>query len=135
MASALRAGSVYFALVFAAGFVLGAIRNFVILPRLEPHLAVLIELPVILVICWFAAKWTVEKFSVPAIAADRLAMGVVAFVLLMLADTILATAGFGRTLAGHLRSFAAPEGAIGLAGQMLFALFPYLLMRRSAVDD
>ena len=135
MALALRAGFVYFALIFAAGFILGTLRIFVILPRFGPSLAVLIGLPVILAICWFGAKWIVEKFAVPAVVADRLAMGVIAFVFLILAETILATAGFGRTLTGFLRSFATPEGAIGFAGQMFFALFPYLLLRRSAVDD
>lgn len=135
MALALRAGFVYFALVFTAGFVLGTARIFVLLPRFAPSLAVLIELPVILAICWFAAKWTVGKYTVPAVVADRLAMGVSAFVFLMLAETILATAGFGRTFAGFLSSFATPEGAVGLAGQMFFALFPYILLRRSAVDD
>jgi len=135
MALALRAGFVYFALVFAAGFVLGAIRIFFIVPRFAPSLAVLIELPVILAICWFAAKWTVEQFAVPAIAADRLAMGAIAFAFLMLAETILATVGFGRTFAGFLKILATPEGTIGLAGQMFFALFPYLLSRRSAIDD
>ncbi len=114
---------------------MGAVRIFVILPRFAPSLAVLIELPVILAVCWFAAKWTVEKFAVPAIAAHRLVMGAIAFVLLMLAEAILATAGFGWTIAGFLGSIATPEGAIGLAGQMFFALFPYLLLRRSAVDD
>ena len=135
MALALRAGFVYFGLVFAAGVFLGTLRVFVILPRLGPTLAVLIELPVILAICWFAAKWTVENFTVPAAVADRIVMGAIAFICLMIAETILATAGFGRTFAGHLRSFATPEGSIGLASQMFFALFPYLLLRRSAVDD
>jgi hypothetical protein len=135
MALALRAGFVYFTLVFAAGFILGILRIFVILPRLGPTLAVLIELPVILAICWFGAKWTVEKFAVPAVMADRLVMGIAAFAFLMIAETVLATAGFGLTLVGYLRLLATPEGTIGLVGQMFFALFPYLLLRRSAVDE
>ena len=130
MALALRAGFIYFALIFSAGFTLGIFRIFVLLPRLAPSLAVLIELPLILAICWFAAKWTVKKFAVPAVVANRLVMGLSAFVFLMLAETILATAGFGRTFAGLLSSFATPEGALGLAGQMFFALFPYLLLKR-----
>jgi hypothetical protein len=110
------------------------LRIFVLLPRMAPYIAVLIELPVILAICWFAAKWTVKRFTVPAVIADRLVMGVSAFVLLMLAETILATASFDRTLAGYLGSFATPEGAIGLAGQMFFAMFPYLLLKRDLLD-
>jgi hypothetical protein len=135
MALALRAGFVYFTLVFSAAFIFGALRILVILPRLAPSLAVLIELPVILAICWFAAKWTVRKFAVPAAVADRLVMGFAAFAFLIIAESVLAIAGFGQTLAGYLASFATPQGAIGLAGQMCFALFPYLLYRRNAVDD
>ncbi len=134
MAAALRAGFVYFALIFAAGFILGTLRVFVVLPRVSPTLAVLFELPVILAICWFAAKWIVEKFAVPAIAADRLVMGVTAFVFLILAEAILAIAGVGQMLVGDLTILATPQGVIGLAGQMFFALFPYLLLRKSAVD-
>ena len=134
MAAALRAGFVYFALIFAAGFILGTLRVFVVLQYLGPSLAVLIELPVILAICWFAAKWIIEKFAVPAVAADRLVMGVLAFVFLILAETILATAGVGQMLVGDLTILATPQGVIGLVGQMFFALFPYLLLRKSAVD-
>ena len=134
MAAALRAGLVYFALIFAAGFLLGTLRVFVVLPHLGPTIAVLIELPVILAICWFAAKWIIEKLAVPAVTADRLVMGVLAFVCLILAETILATAGVGQMLVGDLTILATPQGVIGLAGQMFFALFPYLLLRKSAVD-
>ena len=134
MALALQAGFVYFALIFSAGLILGMLRIFVLLPRMAPSIAVLIELPVILVICWFAAKWAVRKFAVPAIVEDRLVMGASAFVFLMLAESILATVSFDRALAGYLASFATPEGAIGLAGQMFFAMFPYLLLKRDLVD-
>ena len=134
MAAALRAGLVYFALIFAAGFLLGTLRVFVVLPHLGPTIAVLIELPVILAICWFAAKWIIEKLAVPAVAADRLLMGAIAFVLLMLAETVLAAAGVGQMLVGDLTILATPQGVIGLAGQMFFALFPYLLLRKSTVD-
>jgi len=135
MALALRAGFVYFALVFTAGFVLGTIRIFITLPHLGPTLAVLVEIPVILAICWFAAKWIVGKLAVPAVIADRLVMGFAAFAFLMFAEFVLAIAGFGLTLVGSLRVLATPQGAIGLASQMFFALFPYLLLRRSGVDE
>lgn len=135
MALALRAGFVYFALIISAGLILGMLRVFVLLPRMAPSITVLIELPVILVICWFAAKWVVENFAVPAVFADRLVMGASAFVFLMLAELSLAMVSFYRTLTGYLTSFATPQGAVGLAGQMFFAMFPNLLFRRSAVGD
>ena len=135
MAAALRAGFVYFTLIFAAGFILGTLRVSFILPRFGATVAVLIELPVILAICWFSAKWIVEKLAVPAVAADRLVMGVLAFVCLISAETIFATLGVEQMLIGNLRTLTTPQGVIGVVSQMFFALFPYLLLRRSTVGD
>lgn len=135
MALALRAGFVYFALIISAGLILGMLRVFVLLPRMAPSITVLIELPVILVICWFAAKWVVENFAVPAVFADRLVMGASAFVFLMLAELSLAMVSFYRTLTGYLARLTTPEDTIGLAGQIFFAIFPYLPLRRSAIGD
>src|SRR2546428_221806 len=46
----LRAGVLYFALVFGAGFVLGTIRTLWIVPRLSARMAELMETPIMLVI-------------------------------------------------------------------------------------
>lgn len=53
-------------------------------------------------------------------------MGGVAFVLLMAAETILATAGFGLTIVDVVLGFAKPAGALGLAGQIAFGFIPAL---------
>jgi hypothetical protein len=45
---ALKAGVLYFALVFAAGFVLGTVRTLWAVPRLGVRTAELIELPTML---------------------------------------------------------------------------------------
>ena len=46
----LKAGALYFALVFGAGFVLGTIRTLWIVPRLGTRMAELMETPIMLVI-------------------------------------------------------------------------------------
>lgn len=124
MATSLRAGFFYFMLVFALGFALGVFRVMVVIPRPGDTTAVLIELPVMLVSSWMACVWLVRRFAVPPRAAERLAMGVFAFALLMLAELAVSVFGFGRTVPEYLATYRATGARFGLAAQSLFALFP-----------
>ena len=54
MGRVLKAATAYFALVFAAGFVLGTLRTLWLAPALGPMLAVAAELPVMLGVSWLA---------------------------------------------------------------------------------
>jgi hypothetical protein len=51
----LKAGVLYFALVFGAGFVLGTIRTLWVVPRVGTRMAELIETPIMLVVTIVAA--------------------------------------------------------------------------------
>ena len=55
----LRAGALYFALVFAVGFALGAIRTLWVVPRLGTRMAEVMEMPIMLAVTIVAARWTV----------------------------------------------------------------------------
>ena len=50
LSTILKAATVYFALVFGAGFVLGPIRILLVVPRLGGRIAELIEFPVMLLV-------------------------------------------------------------------------------------
>jgi hypothetical protein len=126
--SAVKAGAAYFALVFLVGFALGVVRVGLLIPRVGTFWAVLCELPVILTASWFVCGWVLRRFAVPAQAGHRIAMGAVAFVLLITAEVLLATA-FGQSPSAYLAKFETPEGALGLAGQVVFGLFPWLRLR------
>jgi len=123
---ALLAGAAYFAIVFAAGFVLGALRVALVAPLVGETSAVVVELPVILTASWIACGWCVRRFGVARKMAPRLAMGAIAFALLMLAELCLSVVGLNRTFAEHVAALVSRPGLIGLAGQALFALFPAL---------
>ncbi len=74
----LKAGVLYFAVVFCAGFVLGPIRILWVVPRLGTRMAELLEEPIMLVIIILAARWIVRKLAVPPTPSKRLTMGGIA---------------------------------------------------------
>jgi hypothetical protein len=63
----LKAGSLYFALVFAVGFVLGTIRTVWLVPRVGARAAELMEMPIMLAVTIVAARWTVLRLAVPMV--------------------------------------------------------------------
>jgi hypothetical protein len=67
-----------------------------------------------------------SRIAVPASIGARLAMGAVAFTLLMAAEFALGVYGFGMTAGEIVSSFARLPGQLGLAGQVGFALIPAL---------
>lgn len=133
MVAALKAGCAYFLVVFAIGFVLGTIRVLLVIPQLGDTSAVLLELPVMLALSWIACGWLVRRFAVPPEAGARLAMGALAFALLMVGELLVSEFGFGRTPVEHLESYRTAGAQLGLVGQLVFALFPYLQSRRGRV--
>ena len=124
MPSAIKVGILYFAIVFAAGFLLGTFRMFVLLPLTSELAAVALELPIILIISWLVCRRLISRFSVPATASQRLAMGALAFCLLMLAEVGLSVLVFDRSGAEYLAHLQTAPGLLGVAGQIAFALLP-----------
>ena len=127
----IAAAAIYWAMVFALGFVLGAIRVTWVIPMVGLIPATLLELPIILTASWFAAGWLVRRF---AIASNReaLIVGGLAFAILMLAECLLAGLLSGETPAQWLAGLYQPHALLGLAGQVVFALMPWWRLRRSA---
>ncbi len=130
MQHSVRAGLAYFAIVFAAGFLLGTVRILAGAPLLGETLAVVIELPVMLAISWSACDWLIARFAVPRTLLVRFAMGGVAFALLAIAEICVSVFGLGRTIGEHFENYLAAHAIIGLLGQFAFALFPVIQMPR-----
>ena len=128
--TAIKAGIAYFALVFALGFVLGTIRVLFVAEHAGELGAVVLELPVMLAASWLICRWLIGRIRVADDAASRLTMGATAFALLMIAELALSVWVFGNSLTAHLQHYMTDPGAIGLAGQLLFGLFPLLQLRR-----
>jgi hypothetical protein len=82
----LKAGFLYFGLVFGAGFVLGTIRTLFIVPRFGARTAELMETPVMLVVMIFSARWIVRGLVVPSKHFSRIGMGCLALALLLISE-------------------------------------------------
>jgi hypothetical protein len=126
MRRAVVAGFAYVGPVFALGFTLGTLRVLVVQPHVGSAVAVLIELPIMLSVSWIVCRTVMFRLAVPPRWRDRLAVGAVAFALLMLAEAGVSMLGFGRSLAEHLTTYRTPGAFLGLLAQAGFALFPSL---------
>lgn len=124
----LRAALAYFLPVFALGFVLGTVRTLWLTPLLGEVPAVAAELPVMLAASWLLARRTVRRHAVTA-SGTALAVGLIAFALLLLAELALAVTLAGQSPAAWAAALTRPAGALGLAGQALFALLPAMALR------
>jgi hypothetical protein len=124
----LLAGAVYFALVFALGFLLGTVRTLFVqdAPSGGRLLGVVIELPIMLAASWFLCRHVVARLRVAPTMPSRAVMGGVAFALLLLAELLVGALLFGRTPAEHVALYREASYALGLAAQIGFALMPVL---------
>lgn len=126
MSVALKAGLIYFIGVFAMGFILGALRSHFLVPLTGPVTAVLIELPIILLFAWHLCRLLIARFHLPSDPSRRLMMGLVAFVCLMSGELLIAVFLQDLRVTEFFSTFHLPENRIGLAGQIIFALFPMI---------
>lgn len=122
-----RAGLLYFALTFGAGFVLGPLRILVLVPRMGARVAELVELPVMIGISWLAARWVTGRLAVPPRPAPRLAMGAIAGALLLTAEFALVLPLRGLTLDEYFATRDPVAGAAYYAAVLLLVLMPLMV--------
>lgn len=126
----LKAGVLYFGVVFGAGFVLGTIRVIWVVPRLRERTAELMEAPLMLAVTIVAARWVVRRLAVPAVVPQRLGMGFIGLGLLLVAELVVVLLVRGLTLDEYIASRDAVSGTVYLALLAVFAVMPLLVRRR-----
>lgn len=131
MTRSLLGGAGYFLIVFACAFALGAVRVSFVAPAMGAFWATALEAPFTLAISWIACDWVSRRMGAPSLG-NAIGMGATAFVLLMGAEAAGAILLFDRTLGEFVNSYRTPAGALGLAGQIAFALFPIFQYQRAA---
>jgi type IV secretory pathway TrbD component len=126
----LKAGLLYFAIVFGMGFVFGANRTVWIVPRVGTRLAELMETPIMLVVTIVAARWIVLHLAIPSTPSARLGMGGIALCLLLIAEFGLVLWLRGLSIREYLATRDPVSGAVYYMMLGAFAIMPLLLVRR-----
>lgn len=132
MGAALRFAGLYASIVFAFGFVAGATRVMLIVPTFGPFWSVLAELPVMLALSFLVARRLVRR-SWPLDATDGLKIAVLSFTMLQLMESALAGVLGSGSLVDNLLVYwedISPARLVGLAGQVLFSVFPLFIIVR-----
>jgi hypothetical protein len=127
---ALKAGAIYFALAFAAGFLLGTLRVLLVAPRVGSRIAELAEMPIMLLVIYLAARWVTRRFAVPYVRAERLAIGLSAPALMLVFEFTLVLRLRGMTIEEYFGAFDPVAGTAFWLAQGLFAAMPLLVTRR-----
>jgi hypothetical protein len=125
----LRAGALYFVLVFGTGFVLGTIRTLWIVPRLGTRVAELMEAPFMLAVTILAARWIVHRLALPSVPSSRLGMGFVALGLMLIAEFGLVLSLRGLSIKEYLATRDPVSGTVYYLLLGVFAIMPLLVGR------
>jgi hypothetical protein len=128
----LRFAAIYAAIVFAFGFALGALRGLFLSPVVGEFAAVLVEVPIMLVLCWLVASRIFPGRGLRP--GQGIEIGLMAFLLLQIAESLLYGAVgpyvyFDNVL--YYLGDLSPPRMVGLVGQMLFAVIPFVQILRS----
>jgi hypothetical protein len=126
----LKAGVLYFALVFGAGFVLGPIRILWVVPRFCTRMAELMETPIMFGVVILAARWIIRRLAVPAKPSSRLGTGCVALGLLLVAEFTLVLWFRGLSIREYLASRDPVSGTVYYVMLGVFSVMPLLVARR-----
>lgn len=125
----LRAGVLYFALVFGAGFVLGTIRILWVVPHVGTRVAELIEMPIMLVVTVLSARWLVRRLAVRALLSARLGIGAIALVLLLVAEFGLVLWLRGISVKEYIATRDPVSGTVYYMMLAFFAIVPLFVAR------
>jgi hypothetical protein len=126
----LKAGLLYFAIVFAMGFVFGAIRTVWVVHRVGTRMAELMETPIMLVVTIVAARWIVLHLAVPSAPSARLEMGSIALCLLLVAEFGPVLWLRGLSIREYLATRDPVSGSVYYVMLGAFALMPLLVANR-----
>lgn len=126
----LKSGITYFLLVFAAGFLFGVLRTLLVVPLLGEIYAELVEIPFMVLLIYLFAKLIVEKFNVPYFFKQRLGMGVLALLFLLISEALLVNVFGDITLQEYIQKKNNISGLAYGFSLLLFMIFPLTVHRK-----
>jgi len=122
-----KAAGLYFALVFGAGFVLGAIRVLWLVPAVGTRMAELFEMPVMLAVSILWARWVTQYVQVPPTASSRIGMGGIALAMVLALDFTVILWIRGLSFRQYVEAFDPVAGTAYFVMLGLFALMPWFV--------
>jgi hypothetical protein len=123
----MKAGAIYFLLVFAVGFFFGTLRVLWLVTRVGTRAAELIETPFMLTVIFLVARWLVGRFGSNVSKSGWLAAGVIALALLLVAEFTIVLVVQGMSVADYMAQKDPISGSVYLISLGLFAIMPALL--------
>jgi len=126
MGRAIKAGAVYFLLLYVIGFLLGATRELLLAPRFGVAVATALEaLPMLAAIFHFAPL-IARRFGIPPKSGGRIVMGLAGLAFLIGAEIAMTRAMRGLSPQEWLAHFGSVEGVIYAALLAAFAVMPWV---------
>ncbi len=126
----LKAGVLYFAVVFGAGFVLGPVRILWVAPRLGTRMAELLETPIMFVVTIVAARWIIRRLAVLPTPSSRLGMGGIALGLMLIAEFTFVLWLSGSSIREYLAGRDPVAAIVYYVMLGVFGVMPLLVARR-----
>jgi hypothetical protein len=126
----LKAGILYFALVFGVGFVLGSVRTLWVVPRFGARTAELMETPIMFMVTIVAARWVVRRLAVPPKPSNRLGMGCIGLGLMLVAEFTLVLWLRGVSINEYLASRDPVSGTVYYVMLGVLCIMPLLVARK-----
>jgi hypothetical protein len=125
-------GLTYGALMFGVGFVLGTVRQLLVLPHTGLTLALAIEVPVIVATSALVAQWIVRRRGMSSESFGYVVTGLVGLMTLLAAEEILSRILNGRSVFAVWADFPAMAFFINLVGLTLFTLMPWIVVKAAS---
>ena len=129
----IKAGILYFALVFGIGFLLGPIRILWLVPHFGTRTAELMEAPVMFVAIVFAARWTVRRLALPFRPSTRVGMGCLSLVLLLIAEFTLVLWLRRMSISDYLANRDPVSGTVYYVMLGVFAVMPLFVNQKNEI--
>jgi hypothetical protein len=126
----LKTGLLYFAALFSVGFVLGTIRVIWLVPELGTRRAELMEMPLMFVAIVLISRWIVVYFNVEFKIIDRLGMGLIAFILLIVTEFLVVLKLRNMTISHYLASRDPVSSTVYYIMLLVFAAMPLCVARK-----
>jgi len=123
----LKAGAVYFLIALGAGFVLEVIRLEVVALHFSTRMAQVMEIPSHLLAMIIAARWVIDRFTLPPFPGIRLTVGLVALSLWLIMEWIIVLPFHGLSLDEYLAIQDPVVGTLPIGALGVLTVMPFLV--------